>query len=470
MQLSLEHKMNFKRKITTRERVFYRSTHANVVMVVRIKGDVSSELLRSIIRSMPKRHPLLQVRVICDVDDNLWFTSEGVQELQVQVIPRKSDDHWFQKFKEECKLPFQLDKGPLIRFFLLYSAHISELIIFCHHLICDGMSLAFLARDILIHLGDPSREIELLPTPTVLNENNIPSNAHPSPLKRKLMTYFINRYNKRWQSEKLYFDEEDYKNIYQAYWENYTHHNLLGELSELETSKFVSRSRQEGVTVNTALITAFLKAKNEVQGVSRTTPQTIGQPVNIRKRLKNPPGEAFGLYVAGFELNIKYNPNKSFWEQARFIHKLIKNSLTDQSIFEHFFAVSAFDGTLFDVLPFLSYSKFIPPHFSRYKKLSTLSEESSNVVNALIKSLGKQINMIVTNLGQMDFPKNYGSLELDSLILLPGGGVTCELTVGVVSAAGKLCYTIEHLDHVIDKDTGLKINARVMEILTKAIS
>ena len=182
MQLKLEHKMHFKRKITTRERAFYRSTHSNVVMVVKIKGNVSPELLRSIIRNMPKRHPLLRVRVIRDVDDNLWFTSEGVQELQVQVIPRKSDDHWFQKFKEEYKLPFQMDKGPLIRFFLLHSTEISDLIIFCQHLICDGMSLAFLARDILIHLGDPNREIELLPTPTVLDESNVPSNAHPSPL------------------------------------------------------------------------------------------------------------------------------------------------------------------------------------------------------------------------------------------------------------------------------------------------
>ncbi|MFX1255759.1 MAG: condensation domain-containing protein [Promethearchaeota archaeon] len=470
MLLSLKHKMHFKRKITTRERAFYRSTHSNVVMVAKIKGNVSPELLRLVIRNMPKRHPLLRVRVIHDTEDNLWFTSEGVQELQVQVIPRKSDDHWFQIFKEEYKIPFEMDKGPLIRFFLLPSSEVSELIIFCQHLICDGMSLAFLARDILIQLGDPDREIELLPTPPVLNEANIPSDAHPSLLKRKLMAYFINKYNKRWQSEKVFFDEEDYKNIYQIYWERNTHHNLLGELSELETSKLVSRSRQEGVTVNTALITAFLKAKNEVQGVSRTTLQNIGQPVNIRTRLNNPPGDALGLYVAGFELKFKYDPNKAFWEQARFIHKLVKNSLTDQSIFERFIAVSVFDGSLFDALPFLYYSKYIPPHFTRYKKLSALSEQKSDILDFLMKSLSKQINLIVTNLGQMDFPKNYGSLELDSLVLLPGGGESSELTVGVVSAAGKLCYTIEHVDHVIDKETGLKINARVMEILTKAIS
>jgi NRPS condensation-like uncharacterized protein len=83
----------------------------------------------------------------------------------VEIVARESDEHWIRVVQESCCLPFEFDERPAIRFILVQSAATSELIILCHHILCDGLSLAYLARDVMEHLGDPTREVEVLPDP-----------------------------------------------------------------------------------------------------------------------------------------------------------------------------------------------------------------------------------------------------------------------------------------------------------------
>ena len=115
-------------------------------------------------------------------------------------------------------MPFEFDKRPAIRFILIQSPLISELIIFCHHIICDGMSFAYLARDLMVHLGDPTRAVEVLPDPFPIDLDTMPEDVSINAIAR----FFINRIDKRWENEKIYFDQEDYTNLNEAYWMNYT--------------------------------------------------------------------------------------------------------------------------------------------------------------------------------------------------------------------------------------------------------
>ena len=75
---------------------------------------------------------------------------------------------------EAAKTPYEFDVRPAIRFILVQSPDVSELIILCHHIICDGMSLAYLARDLLVHLGNPAREVDVSPAPAPIDLDNLP--------------------------------------------------------------------------------------------------------------------------------------------------------------------------------------------------------------------------------------------------------------------------------------------------------
>ena len=55
----------------------------------------------------------------------------------------------------------------------------------------------------------------------------------------------------------------------------------------------------------------------------------------------------------------------------------------------------------------------------------------------------------VTNLARLDFPRRYGPLELDRLILQPGAAYPLsqvELVIGAVTCAGKLSLVMEFAD------------------------
>ena len=99
---------------------------------------------------------------------------------------------------------------------------------------------------------------------------------------------------------------------------------------------------------------------------------------------------------------------------------------------------------------------------------------ASDVVLSMLKrgkmaSLDKtMMGTAITNLTRMDFPREYGSLELDRLILKPGGAypmVSVNLVVGVVTCAGKLSLLIEYVEDNVSTGTMEKIKETAMGFL-----
>ncbi len=77
----------------------------------------------------------------------------------------------------------------------------------------------------------------------------------------------------------------------------------------------------------------------------------------------------------------------------------------------------------------------------------------------------------VTNLGRMDFLAKYGDLELDRLIMKPGGGfplASVNLVLGAVTCAGKLSLLIEYVEDNVDTGTMERIKEKAMSLLLGA--
>jgi NRPS condensation-like uncharacterized protein len=443
----------YERKITPIERFFTRSPFSIVTMVVRIKGNVSESMLRKAVSKVQGRHANLRVRIKEDNDHVPWFTSEGAEEIPVEVVPRESDDHWIKVVQESCQIPFEFDERPAIRFILVQSPATSELIILCHHIICDGLSLAYLARDLLEHLGDPTREVEVLPDPIPIGIDNIPTDVSVN----AIVKYFINRMNKKWKEEEILFDQEDYKELNEAYWMNYTHQVLSVELTEVQTSVLVERCRKEDVTVNSALTTAFVGAQTVVQG-EKPYHSSIGVAGNLRDRLQRPAGEVMGFYAGVVTLNYNYDRNIGFWDNARGFQRKMKPLINNENLFKDLLPWCYLEPEILESINFKKLGGLVPQHFSRYQKISDFSKRDDVVLSILKRDKMDSLDKIfmgtaVTNLTRLDFPRKYGDLELDRLIMKPGGGfplVTVNLVLGAVTTAGKLSLVIEFVEDNID--------------------
>ena len=98
-----------KRKLTSWERMLNWSPYSIVSMVTRIKGAVSEEMVIRAVKKVQQRHALLQVRIEMDETQTPWFTSEGVQEIPIEVTPRHENNTWIEIYDKACKIPFEFD-------------------------------------------------------------------------------------------------------------------------------------------------------------------------------------------------------------------------------------------------------------------------------------------------------------------------------------------------------------------------
>ncbi|MCJ7715135.1 MAG: condensation domain-containing protein [Anaerolineales bacterium] len=460
--------MEYKRKVTRLEEIFLRAPYSVVTMVARIKGNVTENMLRTAVVKVQQRHTNLRVRIEQDQDQNTWFTSKGVKEIPIEIMSRKGEDHWIEIFHETCKKPFKLNESPAIRFILVQSPTVSELVIFCHHIICDGLSLAYLARDIMAHLGDPARETEILSNPVPIDKDNLPTGLSLN----RVVKFFVERINKKWEHDRVIFDQEDYETLSQTYWSKYKHQMVLMELSEQQTSDLVERCRREQVTVNSALSTAFVAAQTAVQG-EKPYHSKIGVAGNLRDRLKNPAGEIMGFFAGLVSLNFNYQSKTGFWENTRKFHLKIQPLYTNKNLFQDLLVWCYLSPGILESLSYKMLGKLVSPQLPRYQKLSEFSKRDDVISSMLKREKMDSLDQIlsgtaITNLTRMDFPRQYGELELDRLIMNPGGAyplVFINLVVGAVTCSGKLSVVIEYAEDTIDTPTVEKIKTKAMDLL-----
>ena len=472
MSQNLEVK-KYDRKVTGAERFFSHSPFSIVTMVARIKGNVTRDMLESAVTKVQQRHVLLRVRIREDETHVPWFTSEGIQEIPIEVFPRKSESDWIEIHANASKIPYEFETQPAIRLILVQSSEISELIILCHHIICDGLSLAFLARDLMVYLGDPSREVEVLPDPEPINLDNLPSDVSLS----SFVKYLINRIKRKWDDEIIFFDQEDYEILTKTYWDNYQHRLFSIELSEEQTSALIERCRSKGITVNSAITTAFSGAQSFVANENHGHTKTA-IAVSLRDRIPIHPGEAIGFYAMGFELKIKYDHRKDYWHNARKIHEKIKSNFSNKKVFGMLPSYLQMDSNIYEALNFKKLGALVSPDLPRFKKLFDFSKRDDVVVRLLQRAKmetlkTKLLDSAITNLGRLDFPKTYGSLELDRLIMQPGGAfplVHVDMVIGVVTCSGKLSLVVEYAEEIADTATMQRIKDQALKYLVQELN
>ncbi|MBN1966178.1 MAG: hypothetical protein JW910_16140 [Anaerolineae bacterium] len=461
----------YKRQITSMERLMARSPFAIVAMVARIKGHVTADMVKPAVKQVRQRHPHLRARLQQDNQGVLWLTSEGVGPIPVECVPRESADHWIAVFMQASQEPFAFTERPAIRFILVQSPEVSELLILCHHIICDGLSLAYLARDVMEQLGDPDHVVEVLPDALPVSRRSIPGDVSINPVVR----FFINRMNKRWQRERVSFDQADYAALSAAYWRHY-HHGLFSvELTAEETSALVARCRQEGVTVNSALTAAFVGAQQIVQG-DRPDLRSVGVAASLRDRLQPPVGEVMGFYASVVMLDFHYDPERGFWDNARTLHEALtprftnKNLLTEPLLWDHL------DPAILEAINFKKLGGLVDPAAPQYPQLAAFSQRDDVVLDVLKRDKQESLDRLImgaaiTNLTRMDFPTHYGPLELDRLIMHPGGAfplVNVNLVVGAVTCSGKLSLILEYAEEAVPTSTMATVRDRALAFLQEA--
>ncbi len=455
---------NYKRKLTPQESFLFRSPFSIVTLVARIKGETTHEELEEAVKKVQRRHINLRMRIHDDENNDSWLTTEGVGDIPVTSIQRQSDEHWINVMHADSENPFDFTERPAIRFIRLYSPTVSEILIICHHTICDGLSLAYLARDLLEHMGDPDKEVEVLPIPEPISKDNLPVGLKLNFVAKML----INRINKGWLKERLNVTQQDYETLNEAYWSNFTHKVIPVELDEEETTALVKRCKEEQTSVNSALTSAFSGALQSIvtKGPKRNITAIAG---NLRDSLVKKPGEAMGYFAGAITPDLPYDHSKGFWDNARALNKKVKPLYTNKEIFKDGLNWAYLEPSLLEAFNYKLLGD-IAPEGSKVNEFSKRQDTVTKLLkrNEMETRYKLTMGAAVTNLTRMPFPRTYGSIELDRMLMNPGGAfplTSIYMVVGVVTVSGKLSIVIEYAGEMIETEKVLEVKEKALEYL-----
>jgi hypothetical protein len=121
----------------------------NFVIAAEIVGDASDKAWISAVGSAQLRHPLLRVSVEYGPDGLPCFAEHAEIPIPVRIVPERESAPWHIEMAKELATPIPFNGAPLACITLLRKRGGSTLLLSMHHSIADGLSSAFVIRDIL---------------------------------------------------------------------------------------------------------------------------------------------------------------------------------------------------------------------------------------------------------------------------------------------------------------------------------
>lgn len=289
----------------------------NFTTAARIGGPLTAELVRAALPAVQARHAPLRWRIERGPGGRPWFVSGGAPELALREA--RGESH-VAELEQEINTPFDAAQGPLGRFVLVDCGEGGLwLLATLHHAIGDGMSGAYLMRDLVqaCALAAEGRGVAL------------PAIAEAGSLDERLPARTAGVGG--WLNHLRFLGREGWLRLRHgrpfkvrpevpAFAHSRRARVLLRVLDAAATERLSARSRAEGTTVHGALSAAMiLEVLGESGGGAGHV--SFGSPANVRAQLSPPVGEQLGFYVSMVAFRAAVRASTPFWQLARAVRR-----------------------------------------------------------------------------------------------------------------------------------------------------
>lgn len=183
-----------------------------------------------------------------------------------------------------------------------------------------------------------------------------------------------------------------------------------------------------------------------------------------------------GFYAGVATLSYEYDAKLGFWDNARKLQAKLQEGFTDETLFKEPLTWSLLSPAILDAINFKKLGSLVPEDAPGSRKLREFSRRK-DVVQGILKRDKMEspdrvfMGTAITNLTRLDFPTTYGPLELERLIMKPGGAfplASVNLVVGAVTVAGRLSLAIEYVENNIERNEMKAIEKTALGFLLDA--
>jgi hypothetical protein len=431
----------------TFERSFLPTRSSNIKIVAYVDGQINEDLFRGAVRKLAMKHPYLRSKVVMREDGTAYLTTEGGKEPKSVVVPGNSKADVLDAIYQEDKKPSNWETEPTSRFILVKGVNGSDVVVaYVQHLVADGRSAIFVMKHLLEIIADPGQEIEEL-TPISLVEN-APADVEIPEVQKA----YAGQINEAWAKQKVTFGVEEFIEVARQKYapgpDVYVDHALTQE----ETIALRTKSKEEGVSMNAALLAATLIAKNIAE--TEASPNNLGLAVDVRKRLTKDAGEACNLLASGAMVAPEYKEGMPFWDLATDIHtKTLTALASNQNLFGTRMMTKLMDPTFNDAM--------------------YMFQQGGWEGTPMIQKMGGQgapVGAVLTNIGGMQLPAEYegvNPIKLSDAIFYPPIGGEKVIELGAASLLGKLHIVTLSPPHAANRELKEKLIPKMVEILRK---
>jgi NRPS condensation-like uncharacterized protein len=150
--MATSHTNNFLRPLGPSEHYFWLSNQNSAkhfVIAAEILGDAAIEAWISAVAVAQLRHPFLRASVEYGPEGQPCFHEDPNTPIPLRIVPEEEFAKWQVEMAKELANPIPFNGGLLVRVTLLRASGRSTLLLSMHHSIADGLSSAFVIRDIL---------------------------------------------------------------------------------------------------------------------------------------------------------------------------------------------------------------------------------------------------------------------------------------------------------------------------------
>ncbi|MFM7600429.1 MAG: condensation domain-containing protein [Pseudanabaena sp.] len=371
-------------------------------LCAKISGTFTSDQLQRALSQVQQQHPLLRVKIQTSPSGHPQFVEQKA-EIPLRIVQRTDRLQWQRELELELSLSFNWAIAPLVRVVWLHSQgnQDSELIITLHHSIADGLSGAYLIRDIVARIATPncsataiSREL----TTSAPVESIIPQSFR-FPTESPHQSDHVAA-----QEQAAFYADKATTRV--------RPHVRTAILSAQLTKQLSVLCREEHTTVHGAIGAAFLLALAS-QGKTDLSHYKCLSPISIRSHLPATVQEDVGLYITYGLTHHQVTASSLFWEVAR----SLKSQLDDARQLQQLFG-----------------------NFAPRQAVMTTCPDAQIVVQGMQQQYG--YDLLVTNLGKLTFGQQFGGLKVKELYA-PAvmAGVENERVVGVATLGDRLSLT-----------------------------
>lgn len=409
------------------ERPFLRAASIHVGMKAEIAGDFTDDQFLAAVQKTCIKHPLLRATITISADRQAYYVLNSSKEIEVSFFQDNDPHQWMQWFEDADNSPFDFETGPLLKIAVFRKVDSAIVVLLGHHILGDGLGYLNLVKDLLMFLNGAASFPPLLP-PLITKATLFPKGA-----KLPLLTRFlIHRLNVSWRKTGRVFTRADYEVFFRDYRSHHPPGLFINSMDEKETKTFLARCHEMGVSVNEAVLTAFVYAIQKHDQEYAGKKLEAGIAINVRKELTPQAGECMGNFVSGVLVNLQYDYRNSFLENAVAIREIVRPKITGvHSRFAVLKFLLELDSDLLDSIGFAAYGDY--------------DNAVSKKVAHIVGEHPEQKGIGISNLGKIAIEAQDSRYTLRDLVFIQPAYPANAINIGVLTCNNRMNFCLRFI-------------------------